>query len=114
MINASGFKVWPAEVEAHLHQHPAVQEACVIAVRDPYRGESVKAVIVPRASHRSTVTEQDVIVWAREHMAAYKYPRCVEFVDALPRSASGKVLWRLVQAEQDARPAPARAGAAPP
>jgi fatty-acyl-CoA synthase len=113
MINASGFKVWPAEVEAHLHQHPAVQEACVIAVRDPYRGESVKAVIVPRASHRSTVTEQDVIGWAREHMAAYKYPRCVEFVDALPRSASGKVLWRLVQAEQDARPAPARAGAPP-
>ena len=103
MINASGFKVWPAEVEAHLHQHPAVQEACVIAVRDPYRGESVKALIMPRAEHRSTLRSEDLIAWAREHMAAYKVPRQVELVDALPRSASGKVLWRVLQAEEDQR-----------
>ena len=101
MINASGFKVWPAEVEAHLHQHPAVQEACVIAVRDPYRGESVKAVIVPRESHRAGLRPEDVIAWAREHMAAYKVPRCVELADSLPRSASGKVLWRALQNEED-------------
>ncbi len=101
MINASGFKVWPAEVEAHLHQHPAVQEACVIAVRDPYRGESVKAVVVPRAEHRSRFRPDDLIAWAREHMAAYKVPRSVELVEALPRSASGKVLWRVLQSEED-------------
>ena len=102
MINASGFKVWPAEVEALLHRHPAVQEACVIASRDPYRGESVKAVIVLRESHRDQVQEGDIIAWAREHMAAYKYPRMVAFAQALPRNASGKLMWRMLQAEQDA------------
>ena len=106
MINASGFKVWPAEVEAHLHQHPAVQEACVIAVRDPYRGESVKAVIVPRAEHRHTLQPEDVMAWARRHMAVYKVPRSVELVQTLPRSASGKVLWRVLQAEEDRRSTP--------
>jgi fatty-acyl-CoA synthase len=105
MINASGFKVWPAEVEALLHHHPAVQEACVIARRDPYRGETVKAVIVPRPEHRARVSARDIVEWAREHMAAYKYPREIDFVDALPRSASGKVMWRTLQAEQDARDA---------
>ena len=103
MINASGFKVWPAEVEALLHRHPAVQEACVIASRDPYRGESVKAVIVLRLSHLGQVQPEDIMAWAREHMAVYKYPRAVEFVQALPRNASGKVMWRTLQAEQDAR-----------
>jgi fatty-acyl-CoA synthase len=103
MINASGFKVWPAEVEAFLHRHPAVQEACVIASRDPYRGESVKAVIVLRQSHLGQVQPEDIMAWAREHMAVYKYPRAVEFVQALPRNASGKVMWRTLQAEQDAR-----------
>ncbi|HWP13897.1 MAG TPA: long-chain-fatty-acid--CoA ligase [Ramlibacter sp.] len=103
MINVSGFKVWPAEVEALLHRHPAVQEVCVIARRDPYRGETVKAVIVPRPGHRPGLSERAVIDWAREHMAAYKYPREIEFVDDLPRSGSGKVLWRALQARQDAR-----------
>jgi fatty-acyl-CoA synthase len=115
MINASGFKVWPAEVEALLHRHPAVQEACVIATHEAYRGESVKAVVVLRASHRGQVSEAALIAWAREHMAAYKYPRSVEFVDALPRNASGKLMWRTVQAQQDAREAAAapQAAAAP-
>ena len=102
MINASGFKVWPAEVEALLHRHPAVQEACVIAMRDSYRGESVKAVIVQKPDHEAELSADTVIAWAREHMAAYKVPRSVEFVTALPRSASGKVMWRIVQAEHDA------------
>jgi fatty-acyl-CoA synthase len=102
MINASGFKVWPAEVEAFLHRHPAVQEACVIASRDPYRGESVKAVIVLRQSHLDLVQPEDIITWAREHMAAYKYPRLVAFTQALPRNASGKLMWRTLQADQDA------------
>jgi fatty-acyl-CoA synthase len=97
MINASGFKVWPAEVEALMFRHPGIQEACIIATRDSYRGESVKAVVVLRASHRGTVSEVDIISWCREHMAVYKVPRVVQFVEALPKSGSGKVMWRALQ-----------------
>ncbi|TWO68495.1 AMP-binding protein [Caenimonas sedimenti] len=101
MINAAGFKVWPAEVEAMLYQHPAIQEACVIAAKDERRGETVKAVIVLRASHVGQVSEQQIVDWSRENMAAYKAPRVVEFVQALPKSGSGKVMWRTLQ-EQEA------------
>ena len=101
MINASGFKVWPSEVELLLFQHPGVQEACVIATRDAYRGESVKAVVVLRAEARGTLTEEALIAWAREHMAAYKVPRSVEFVEALPKSGAGKVMWRVLQAREN-------------
>ena len=104
MINASGFKVWPSEVELLLYRHPAVAEACVIGTHDAYRGESVKAVIVLRPDAVGQTTEQDIIDWAHEHMAAYKAPRQVAFVTALPKSGSGKVMWRLLQ-EKEARPA---------
>jgi fatty-acyl-CoA synthase len=97
MINASGLKVWPAEVEGKLYAHPAVQEACVVGARDPYRGETVKALIVLRAASRGQVSEQDIIAWAHANMAAYKSPRIVEFRDALPKSGSGKVMWREMQ-----------------
>ncbi len=97
MINASGFKVWPAEVESLMYRHPAIAEACVIATQDDYRGESVKAVVVLRPTHRDLVTDQDIIDWCRENMAVYKAPRVVQFVDALPKSGSGKVMWRLLQ-----------------
>jgi fatty-acyl-CoA synthase len=96
MINASGFKVWPAEVEALMFRHPAIQEACIISTQDAYRGESVKAVVVLRATHKAT-TEQDIIDWCRDNMAVYKMPRMVQFVEALPKSGSGKVMWRLLQ-----------------
>jgi fatty-acyl-CoA synthase len=103
MINASGFKVWPAEVELLMYRHPAVQEACIIATQDAYRGESVKAVVVLRPTHRDT-TAEEIIAWCRENMAAYKVPRQVAFADALPKSGSGKVMWRLLQeAEGPAR-----------
>ena len=102
MINASGFKVWAAEVEALMFRHPAIQEACVISTRDDYRGETVKAVVVLRASHRGQVSEQDIIDWCREHMAVYKAPRIVQFAEALPKSGSGKVMWRTLQ-EAEAR-----------
>ncbi|WP_298923508.1 long-chain fatty acid--CoA ligase [uncultured Ramlibacter sp.] len=102
MINASGFKVWPAEVEALMFRHPAIQEACIISARDSYRGETVKAVVVLRASHKGQVSEQDIIGWCRENMAVYKVPRIVQFVDALPKSGSGKVMWRSLQ-EDEAR-----------
>ncbi len=74
----------------------------MIATRDAYRGESVKAVVVLRADARGRTTEQDILDWCREHMAVYKAPRAVQFVDALPKSGSGKVMWRLLQ-EQEAR-----------
>jgi fatty-acyl-CoA synthase len=97
MINASGFKVWPAEVEALMFKHPAIQEACIISSRDSYRGETVKAVVVLRASHKGVVVEQDIIDWCRQNMAVYKAPTQVQFVDVLPKSGSGKVMWRLLQ-----------------
>ena len=97
MINASGFKVWPAEVEALMFRHPAIQEACVIAAHDAYRGETVKAVVVLRPSHKGKVSEEDIVAWCRENMAVYKTPRIVQFADALPKSGSGKVMWRALQ-----------------
>ena len=102
MINASGLKVWPAEIEAWLYDHPAVQEACVISARDPHRGETVKACVVLRPEARGTLAPEDLIEWARGRMAAYKVPRLVEFFDSLPRTVSGKVLWREMQNRQNA------------
>ncbi|MFN3495656.1 MAG: AMP-binding enzyme, partial [Hydrogenophaga sp.] len=106
MINASGFKVWPAEVEALMYGHPAIHEVCVIGARDDKRGETVKAVVVLKPEHRGRASEQDIVEWARAHMAAYKCPRLVTFVDQLPKSGTGKILWRALQerqAEADAR-----------
>jgi fatty-acyl-CoA synthase len=100
MINCSGYKVWPAEVEAMLYAHPAIQEACVIGSRDPYRGETVKAVVVLKSAARN-ITPKDIIDWARERMAAFKVPRLVEFVDELPKTATGKILWRKLQEEEN-------------
>jgi fatty-acyl-CoA synthase len=109
MINASGFKVWPSEVEALMYQHPAVLEACVIGTRDEHRGETVKVVVVLKPECRGTtdrsaaVDGPGLIAWARDHMAAYKVPRVVEFVEALPKSGSGKIMWRELQEREDAR-----------
>ncbi len=103
MINASGFKVWPAEIEAMMYKHPAVQEACVIAARDPRRGETVKALIVINREHAGRVTEQQIVDWAHTQMAAYKSPRIVEFVESLPKSGSGKVQWRELQQQENDR-----------
>jgi fatty-acyl-CoA synthase len=97
MINASGFKVWPSEVEAQIYQHPAVVEVCVIATRDAYRGETVKAVIVPRPEWQGRLQPQELVDWCRRNMAAYKAPTVVEFVEALPKSGSGKIMWRELQ-----------------
>ena len=106
MINASGFKVWPAEVEALMFRHPAIQEACIISTVDAYRGESVKAVVVLRAAFKGQVTEPEIISWCKDNMAAYKYPRVVEFVDVLPKSGAGKVMWRALQEAEAAKLAP--------
>jgi fatty-acyl-CoA synthase len=97
MINAAGYKVWPAEIESAMYRHPAIQECCVIAAPDARRGETVKAVVVLRPGQRGLVQAEDIVAWAHGEMAAYKVPRLVEFVDALPRSGSGKIQWRALQ-----------------
>ncbi|HLW25417.1 MAG TPA: long-chain fatty acid--CoA ligase [Steroidobacteraceae bacterium] len=103
MINASGFKVWPAEVENHMYHHPAILEACVIAARDAHRGETVKALVVARPEWRGRVAEREIIDWCRSSMAHYKAPRIVEFKDVLPKSAAGKILWRELQERENAQ-----------
>ncbi len=108
MINASGYKVWPTEVEALMHRHPAISEVCVIATPDGRRGENVKAVVVLREEARGEVDAEAVIAWCRATMSAYKCPRVVEFVEALPRSATGKLQWKQLQERERA----GRAGAA--
>ncbi|VTU28620.1 Long-chain-fatty-acid--CoA ligase [Variovorax sp. PBS-H4] len=103
MVNASGYKVWPTEVEALLHEHPDILEACVIAANDLYRGETVKAVIVLHEAARERVHAQDIIDWCKARMAAYKYPRLVDFVDELPKLATGKIAWRQLQEAERAK-----------
>lgn len=100
MVNAGGFKVWPAEVEALLHGHPAVAEACVVGRPDRRRGETVRAYVVARGP----LDPAEVMAWCRARMASYKVPREVVVVPALPRSPSGKVQWRALQEEAAAEP----------
>jgi len=106
MINASGYKVWPAEIEAVLAQHPDVLEVCVIAARDPRRGETVKALVVPRPASAESLQASDLIEWSRQRLAAFKYPRIIEFVPALPKSPAGKILWRELQQRDATRQVP--------
>jgi fatty-acyl-CoA synthase len=106
MINVSGYKVWPAEVESALYAHPAVLEACVIAVPDARHpagacsglvGEAVKALVVLKPNWPEPVSAESFIAWCREQMAVYKAPKLVEFVAALPKASTGKVAWRELQ-----------------
>ncbi|MFB4474870.1 long-chain-fatty-acid--CoA ligase [Oceanobacillus caeni] len=97
MINASGFKVWPTEVESILYKHPAIQQACVVRVPDKKRGETVKAFIILNDHYKGKVKEQDIMEWSKGQMAAYKYPRIIEFRDSFPTTSSGKILWRVLQ-----------------
>lgn len=90
VINASGYKIWPREVEEVLLNHPDVKEAAVVGIPDDYRGESVKAFVVVRDG--AALSELDLIEYGRRSMAAFKYPREVQFVAALPRTVTGKLL----------------------
>ncbi|MFI7404527.1 class I adenylate-forming enzyme family protein [Streptomyces sp. NPDC049541] len=92
MINASGFKVWPREVEDVLYTHPAVREAAVVGVPDGYRGETVKAYISLRPG--ADTDPGELAMYCKERLAAYKYPRQVEILPDLPKTASGKILRR--------------------
>ncbi len=100
MINAAGYKVWPAELEATLYKHPDIKEVAIISAPDERRGETVKAVVVPTDQARGNISADKIIEWSRQHMAAYKVPRVVEFVDALPRSGTGKIQWRTLQEQE--------------
>lgn len=92
MINASGYKVWPREVEDVLAEHPAVRESAVVGVPDEKRGETVKAYVSVKAG--AQVTPEELIAHCKARMAAYKYPRQVELIDELPKTVTGKILRR--------------------
>jgi long-chain acyl-CoA synthetase len=92
LIVASGYKIWPREVEDVLVSHPAVREAAVVGIPHEYRGETVKAYVSVVSG--ATADEQELISFCRERMAAYKYPRSVEILDELPKTPSGKILRR--------------------
>jgi len=100
-INAGGYKVWPREVEDVLYEHEAVREAAVVGVADQYRGETVKAFVSLRPGR--TVTEDELIAFCKERMAAYKYPRTIEFLDEIPKTVTGKLLRRELRAREQAR-----------
>jgi long-chain acyl-CoA synthetase len=95
MIVASGFKIWPREVEDVLHEHPAVSEAAVVGVPDSYRGEAPKAFVVVRPG--AGVTPEELTRFCRERLAPYKVPRLIEVLDQLPKTLSGKVLRRVLR-----------------
>ncbi|MBI2801956.1 MAG: AMP-binding protein [Gammaproteobacteria bacterium] len=92
LIIASGYKVWPREVEDVLYTHPAIRECAVVGVADAYRGESVKAFVSLKADAAATPAE--IIEFCKDRMAAYKRPREIELVDELPKTASGKIMRR--------------------
>ena len=99
MINASGYKVWPAEVESLMYSHPAIREVCVVSTPHARRGETVKAFVVLSAGNEKT-SEEDIIGWCQNNMAAYKCPVVIEFTDSIPKSPTGKIMWRLLQEEE--------------
>ncbi|WAL69522.1 long-chain fatty acid--CoA ligase [Amycolatopsis cynarae] len=99
-INAGGYKVWPREVEDVLYEHEAVREAAVVGVPDVYRGETVKAFVSLRPG--KTATAEELIAFCKARMAAYKYPRQVEFLDEIPKTATGKLLRRELRAREQA------------
>ena len=95
LINASGYKVWPREVEEVIYGHPAVSEAVVVGVPDPYRGETIKAYVKLRAGYPPTdETRASIVSHARKGLAAFKVPRAVEFTDDVKKTASGKIMRR--------------------
>jgi fatty-acyl-CoA synthase len=109
MINASGFKVWPAEVESIMYEHPAVREACVIASPDDKRGETVMALVVLKPTGSTPITPADLLAWCRQAMAVYKAPTLIRFVEQLPKSGTGKIQWRELQQQEFERVAALRA-----
>ena len=101
MIIAGGFNIYPREIDEVLFEHPKVKEACAVGLPDPYRGETVKAFIVPREGEE--LTEEEIIAYCKEKLAPYKVPKQFEFVEDLPKSAIGKVLRRELREMEENR-----------
>ena len=93
MINQSGFKIWPAEIEKILHNFDGIKEVCVIGTPDYRTGQKVKAVIVPEKSF-SEKQFYRLIKWCEKRMAKYKIPKIFELRENLPKNKMGKILWR--------------------
>ncbi len=102
MIDVSGYKVWPREVEERLYEHPAIREAAVVGIPDPKSGEAVKAYVVLKETYREKVTADEITNFCKENMASYKAPKLVEFKDELPKTVAGKILRRELKAQQAA------------
>ena len=103
MIVASGYKVWPRDVEDVIYQHPAVKETAVVGVPDAYRGETVKAFVALKEENKGSVTPEEIISFCKERMAAYKYPRQVEIVPEIPKTLTGKFLRRTLRAKEESK-----------
>ena len=103
LIIVSGYKVWPRDVEDVLYQHPAVKEAAVIGVPDSYRGETVKAFVAVKDHFQNKVSQQELIEFCKERMAAYKYPRIVEIVQEIPKTVTGKFLRRVLRSQEGSK-----------
>ena len=99
-INASGFKVWPREVEEVLYKYSGIKLAAAVGVPDPYRGENVKAFIVPTDEAKGSLNADDIIAFCRKYLSAYKVPRIIEFRDELALSPAGKILRRVLREEE--------------
>ena len=95
MIIAGGYNIYPRDIDEVLFEHPKIREACTIGIPDAYRGETVKAFVVPETGE--TITQDEVRAWCKEKLASYKVPKQVEFMDELPKSAIGKVLRRKLK-----------------
>ncbi|MHA1267057.1 MAG: AMP-binding protein [Candidatus Helarchaeota archaeon] len=105
IIKYKGYKVMPSEVEEKLFEHPAILEAGVVGVPDPEIGETIKAFIVLKKEFRNKITEQEIIEWAKEKLAGYKYPRKIEFLNSLPRTPVGKIFRRKLREREAQKPA---------
>jgi long-chain acyl-CoA synthetase len=101
MIIAGGYNIYPREIDEVLYQHPKIQDAVTVGISDPYRGETVKAFIVP--AHGATLKEEEIFAFCRDKLAAYKRPKIIEFRDSLPKSAVGKILRKVLRAEEEAK-----------
>ncbi len=99
MIICSGYNVYPREIEEVLYQHPKIQEACIVGVPDPYRGETVKAFVVPKEKER--LSPEEIIAFCQKNMAKYKVPTQIEFRKELPKSHVGKVLRKILREEEE-------------
>jgi acyl-CoA synthetase (AMP-forming)/AMP-acid ligase II len=95
MINAAGFKVWPAEIEQYLYKHPSIRELAVYGMPHQEKGEMVRAAVVLKEG--ACISSEELICYCRENMANYKVPAVIDFVDDLPKGTTGKILKRVLR-----------------